>query len=314
MSDPAQTDALAAEYVLGTLDFDERTQAQALLVIDPEFVAKVRLWERRLGELHLMVEPVEPEGKIWERIKAKMPPPPPPPEIKPAEPVEEPPTSAPSTSAPPTSEQPTSAPLASASPAAEAPAADAMSAATSESPPNFDPIAATLPAAPSIPSPAGLPPLLTPSVTPGVLPSSISSPASSVLPSSMARPLPSPSPDSDAPPSFLTVPLPPLPGQAAAPASAAAAVLSPSVPLPAPPIVREDRVPATRRGGTFWRMLAMLMTLVVVALGGLIAAWRFAPEHVPPILHPLELMRAAGITVGAGPPRKPAPPESQFDE
>ena len=310
MSDPAQTDALAAEYVLGTLDFDERTQAQALLVIDPEFVAKVRLWERRLGELHLMVEPVEPDGKIWERIKAKMPPPPPPPppppETKPAEPSEEPPASAPSTS-----EQPTSAPPASASPAAEAPAADAMFAVTPESPPNFDPIAATLPAAPTIPSPAGLPPLLTPSVTPGVLPSSISTPASSVLPSSMARPMPSPASDSDAPPSFLTVP---LPGHAAAPASAAAAVLSPSVPLPAPPIAREDRAPATRRGGTFWRMLAMLMTLVVVALGALIAAWRFAPEHVPPILHPLELMRAAGITVNAGPPRKPAPPESQFDE
>ena len=305
MSDPAQMDALAAEYVLGTLDFDERTQAQALLVIDQEFVAKVRLWERRLGELHLMVEPVEPDGKIWDRIKAKMPPPPPPPpppvpESKPAEPSEKLPTSAP----------PTSPPLTSAPPATEAAGADAISVATPEPPPSFDPIAATLPAAPTIPSPAGLPPILTPSVTPGVLPGSISSPASSVLPSSMARPLPSPS--SDAPPSFLSVPLPPLPGQAAGPASAAAAVLTPSVPLPAPaPIEWADTAPGTRRGGTFWRMLAMLMTVVVVALGGLIAAWRFAPEHVPPVLHPLELMRAAGISVSAG---RPPPPESQFDE
>src|SRR6267378_5321051 len=67
------TDALAAEYVLGTLDPEERTQARALLEIDQEFVAKVRLWERRLGELHLMVEPVEPDGEIWHRIKSKMP-------------------------------------------------------------------------------------------------------------------------------------------------------------------------------------------------------------------------------------------------
>src|SRR5262249_28899710 len=74
---PGQTDALAAEFVLGTLDADERTQAQALLEIDQEFVAKVAAWERRLGELHLMVEPVEPDAKIWARIKARGPQPPP---------------------------------------------------------------------------------------------------------------------------------------------------------------------------------------------------------------------------------------------
>src|SRR5262245_31872792 len=73
MNETSPNDALAAEYVLGTLDSEERTQAQALLVIDQELVGKVRVWERRLGELHLMVEPVEPDPKIWERIKAKMP-------------------------------------------------------------------------------------------------------------------------------------------------------------------------------------------------------------------------------------------------
>ena len=73
MSSVGDTDALAAEYVLGTLDSDERAMAHGLLAEDEAFVAKVKLWERRLGELHLMVEPVEPEKKIWERIKAKMP-------------------------------------------------------------------------------------------------------------------------------------------------------------------------------------------------------------------------------------------------
>ncbi len=58
----------------------------------------------------------------------------------------------------------------------------------------------------------------------------------------------------------------------------------------------------------------MLMTLVVIALVGLLAAWRFAPEHVPPMLQPVELMRAVGVTVSPGPARRPAPPESQFEE
>jgi anti-sigma-K factor RskA len=73
MSETGDLDTLAAEYVLGTLDGPERAQAQAVLGVDEAFAAKVRIWERRLGELHLMVEPVEPDGEIWERIKGKMP-------------------------------------------------------------------------------------------------------------------------------------------------------------------------------------------------------------------------------------------------
>ena len=42
-------DALAAEYVLGTLSADERTQAETLMAIDPAFDAVVRQWEKRLG-------------------------------------------------------------------------------------------------------------------------------------------------------------------------------------------------------------------------------------------------------------------------
>src|SRR5258705_1512952 len=66
-------DTLAAEYVLGTLDSDERSAAKSLLTLDEGFAGKVKVWERRLGELHLMVEPVEPEPDIWQRIKAKLP-------------------------------------------------------------------------------------------------------------------------------------------------------------------------------------------------------------------------------------------------
>jgi anti-sigma-K factor RskA len=64
-------DALAAEYVLGTLSADEREQAEALLAIDPGFAEIVRVWERRLGELNVMVEAVEPPAEIWDKIKAE---------------------------------------------------------------------------------------------------------------------------------------------------------------------------------------------------------------------------------------------------
>src|SRR5260370_35944551 len=62
-------DALAAEYVLGTLSAEEREQAEALLAIDHGFAETVRLWEHRLGELNVMVEAVEPPADLWERIK-----------------------------------------------------------------------------------------------------------------------------------------------------------------------------------------------------------------------------------------------------
>jgi anti-sigma-K factor RskA len=71
MYDEAQ-DALAAEYVLGTLSSDEREHAEALRDIDPGFADSVRLWERRLGELNVMVEAVEPPPAVWEKISAEI--------------------------------------------------------------------------------------------------------------------------------------------------------------------------------------------------------------------------------------------------
>src|SRR5579872_7146111 len=65
-------DALAAEYVLGTLSADERDHAETLISIDPAFAAMVRQWERRLGELNVMVEAVEPPAEIWGKINAQV--------------------------------------------------------------------------------------------------------------------------------------------------------------------------------------------------------------------------------------------------
>jgi hypothetical protein len=67
-----ETGLLAAEFVLGTLDSEERASAQSRLRTDHEFIAMVRIWERRFGDLHLMVEPVEPDPKLFQRIKAKI--------------------------------------------------------------------------------------------------------------------------------------------------------------------------------------------------------------------------------------------------
>ena len=53
-------DVLAAEYVLGTLGADERTEAQGLIATDASFAEIVRGWERCLGELSAMVDPVDP--------------------------------------------------------------------------------------------------------------------------------------------------------------------------------------------------------------------------------------------------------------
>lgn len=63
-------EGMAAEYALGTLDADERAQADALLLVDPEFAAEVQRWERRFGELNALVAPVEPPAPVWEKIRA----------------------------------------------------------------------------------------------------------------------------------------------------------------------------------------------------------------------------------------------------
>ena len=65
-TDDDDQDALAAEYVLGTLSDEERTHAEALITLDPVFEAAVRHWERRLGELNVMVEAVEPPPEVWD--------------------------------------------------------------------------------------------------------------------------------------------------------------------------------------------------------------------------------------------------------
>lgn len=62
--------ALAAEYALGTLDADERTQVEAMMAADKDYAAVVESWQIRLSALNQMVGGVEPAPEVWERIKA----------------------------------------------------------------------------------------------------------------------------------------------------------------------------------------------------------------------------------------------------
>jgi anti-sigma-K factor RskA len=61
--------ALAAEYALGTLDADERAQAETMMSVDKDFAAMVDAWATKLGALNQMVGSVEPSPEVWDRIK-----------------------------------------------------------------------------------------------------------------------------------------------------------------------------------------------------------------------------------------------------
>ena len=63
---------LAAEYVLGTLDADDRANVHMLMSIDPVFAGQVAGWERRLGALHALVGPIEPPDATWDAIQRRI--------------------------------------------------------------------------------------------------------------------------------------------------------------------------------------------------------------------------------------------------
>ena len=303
MSELDYTDALAAEYVLGTLDFEERVQARTLLDADEAFAAKVELWEHRFGELHLMVEPVEPEAAIWARIKAKVPEArqkmqPPAPEV----PL---PALAPTTSEPPsldaieaaisqaattltseansaTATEPAPAPM---SEGNQMPASEATPVPASEATPAPASEATLAPASEAMPAPASEATLLP-----------ISEVAAAPRPDAMPAQTPAVEPVSPAPV------VPPAAAALEAPSEARTPVIAPAT-------------AAVHRRMRRWRAFAILMTLVVAAVAALLAAWMFAPDRVPPMLQPVELMRQIGVPLpSVAAPRRPAPPESQFDE
>ncbi len=72
MTDLTDMDALAAEYVLGTLDAAERAAVPARRLRDPAFEAAIVVWERRLAPLAHAAPPVEPPAGLFAKIEQRV--------------------------------------------------------------------------------------------------------------------------------------------------------------------------------------------------------------------------------------------------
>ena len=330
---------LAAEYVLGTLDANERTRANVLLDVDHQFRGIVRIWERRLGELHLMVEPVEPDAKIWQRVRGKL---------------------------------KNVAPLAVAVPAA---APSPPSPPKSPSPPLKMPAAATMPAPATLdvqPAVAGMPGAhrlagLIQEVEKISNDAKLAEQKQFAQASSGPELAPPPEPETESPNLAVAedkdVPAEPPPLEPSEPKSESksepgikAAEVSFQHTMPAAPEAKptvaelaaklapgpiEDGadgprlVDRVRRGPAgapvgdsarktadgsmtrpprvgLWQSFAAAMLLVALGLGALIASWRYFPERLPAQLRPMAILNLSEVTSSV--PRKPVPLAAQFDE
>ena len=69
---PEDRDALAGEYVLGTLDPEERAAAERLLASDPGFAGAVAAWERRLDPLNAETAPVAPSEGLFRLVEQRL--------------------------------------------------------------------------------------------------------------------------------------------------------------------------------------------------------------------------------------------------
>ena len=71
-SDPEARDALAAEYVLGTLEAREAAEVARAIATDPALAADVARWEARLAPLQDLAQPESPPPGLWKRIEAAL--------------------------------------------------------------------------------------------------------------------------------------------------------------------------------------------------------------------------------------------------
>jgi hypothetical protein len=286
---------LAGEFVLGTLAADERARANELLGRDQRFAEVVTSWERRLGELHLMVEPVEPHPDIWQRITRRVhgvppaveAPPPPrgaeaPQRVEPAPRVDTPEAvPEPSPHEPP---QPAQSPIESPKPSEpeQLPQAELAETGSAADPQPVDsqselgtaPFAAVA-AALKVAGARGAEPVAPEPVAPQPIPEP-------VLPN-----------ESNRPPKKIIV-----------------HDLRAERELRARDL--KERKQAARRGGGAWRALGPLMTLIAASLAGLIVAWRYVPDRLPPQLQPAVLLNM--VQTPATPPKRPRRLTSQFEE
>lgn len=71
-TDPADRDALAAEYVLGTLDAQAAREVEQALEADAGLRDMVAAWEARLAPLTALALPEAPPPGLWVRIAAAL--------------------------------------------------------------------------------------------------------------------------------------------------------------------------------------------------------------------------------------------------
>lgn len=66
------SDALAAEYVLGTLDDMTRTAVAARRQREPALETAIKAWEQRLSPLSLLVKPVAPPAELFDKLMQRL--------------------------------------------------------------------------------------------------------------------------------------------------------------------------------------------------------------------------------------------------
>jgi anti-sigma-K factor RskA len=69
LAEPDETDLLAGEYVLGTLDAAAMAAVRRQAADDPALAAAIAAWEQRLAPLADAVPPVAPPPGLWRRIE-----------------------------------------------------------------------------------------------------------------------------------------------------------------------------------------------------------------------------------------------------
>jgi anti-sigma-K factor RskA len=70
---PEERDALAGEYVLGTLEARAAREVEGALAVDAELREAVARWEARLAPLVALAPGEAPPPGLWERIEAALP-------------------------------------------------------------------------------------------------------------------------------------------------------------------------------------------------------------------------------------------------
>jgi len=65
-------DALAGEYVLGTLSAEQHEAVRHRLEVDVQLRTAVDAWEQRLLALNALAEPVVPSARLWKRINRSL--------------------------------------------------------------------------------------------------------------------------------------------------------------------------------------------------------------------------------------------------